>query len=75
MNLSETPSLPSALNSAYPGAPDARIPILVRDFALGNGINLVVPVSDRLSSCFKQHRARRNRSQTGAQHARKGTQP
>ena len=75
MYLSETQSLHSALNGAYTRAPDARIPIMVRGFSLGNGVNPVVPVSGGLSSCFKQPRAPRDRSQTGAQHARKGTQP
>jgi hypothetical protein len=75
MNLSETPSLPSALNGAYTPAPDARIPNMVRCFSLGDGVNPVVPVSDGLSSCFKQHRARRDRSQTGDQQATKGPTP
>ena len=75
MNLSETQSLPSSLNGAYTRAPEERIPNMVRGFSLGDGVNPVVPVSDGLSSSFKQPRAPRDRSQTGAQHARKGTQP
>lgn len=75
MNLSEIQSLPSALNGAYTRAPDARFPIMVRGFSLGDGVSPVVPVSGGLSSCFKQHRARRDRSQTGDRQAMKGPTP